>query len=111
MHLQADIADPVATERAVIALKSRFGSIDAVIHSAGIANKRLVTAKSLEQFLEVLRPKVEGALVLDHVTRNERLELFALFSSTAGLLGDMGQCDYALANQFLDRFAELRDAM
>ncbi len=59
----------------------------------------------------VLRPKVCGALCLDEVTAGEPLDFFALFSSVAGLAGNVGQADYAYANAFLDAFARGREML
>src|SRR5258708_18496204 len=44
-------------------------------------------------------------------TREEPLDFFILFSSTAGLFGNAGQNDYAYANAFLDSFAHPREEL
>ena len=49
----------------------------------------------------VLAAKVTGTLLLDRMTRTAPLDFFILFSAAAGLLGNVGQCDYAYANRFM----------
>ncbi|WP_255211247.1 KR domain-containing protein, partial [Methylogaea oryzae] len=53
--------------------------------------------------------KLDGARVLDQVLAERPLRAFVLFSSLAAQLGDFGQCDYAVANAYLGRFAEWRN--
>ena len=48
---------------------------------------------------------------LDAATSEEPLDFFILFSSTAGLLGNAGQSDYAYANAYLDSFAHRREEL
>jgi acyl carrier protein len=62
------------------------------------------------QFFRVLRTKAEGAWHLHHLTLNEQLDFFVLFSSAAALLGSPGQGNYAAANAFLDGLAQQRRA-
>src|SRR5689334_12269240 len=48
------------------------------------------------------RPRSAGVLALDAATRDQPLEVFIGFASTTGVLGNVGQTDYAAANAFLD---------
>ncbi|AGP33713.1 SDR family NAD(P)-dependent oxidoreductase [Sorangium cellulosum] len=109
LYLEADVADEAAMARALDAARARFGGFHGVLHVAGTANKRLVTRKRYTEIRETLAPKIEGTLLLDRLTRSDPLDFFALFSSTSVLLGDMGQCDYAVGNRFLDAFVEARE--
>jgi acyl carrier protein len=86
----------------------RFGSIQGVIHAAGVPGGGVIELKEREMAARVLAPKVEGTLVLEAVLREQPLEFFALCSSTAAWLGGFGQVDYCGANAFLDAFAHSR---
>jgi polyketide synthase PksN len=59
--------------------------------------------------ITVLAPKVYGTFYLDEVTQNEPLDFFVLFSSIVAVTGNVGQCDYAYANAFMDNFATERE--
>ncbi|EDN71817.1 Putative polyketide synthase [Beggiatoa sp. SS] len=65
----------------------------------------LVIKKTPDEIAAVLAPKVYGTLNLDEATQNEPLDFFVLFSSVTAVLGNVGQCDYAYANSFMDNFA------
>src|SRR5262249_11772520 len=61
------------------------------------------------EFRGVLTPKVTGTYNLDQASQDVGLDFFALFSSIAGAMGNVGQADYATANGFMDQFAAYRN--
>ncbi len=95
-------------QRVVYDSKHRYGALAGVIHAAGELRDGLIWNKSTEDFAAVLKPKVRGVEALDAATSREPLDCFILFSSTAGLLGNVGQSDYAYSNAYLDAFAHRR---
>ncbi|MFF8374319.1 type I polyketide synthase [Streptomyces lydicus] len=101
-----DVAD-----RGVLAGVFAAHRISAVVHAAGVLDDGVVGSLSPERVGVVLRPKVEGAVVLDEVSRGVDLKAFVLFSSAAGTLGGPGQGSYAAANAFLDALAQRRRAL
>jgi len=56
----------------------------------------------------MLRPKVQGTMILHELTQTMELDFFLAFSSTTSLFGAKGMAHYAAANQFLDSFAYFR---
>ena len=111
LSLQADVSSRADMERVVREAKGRFSRIDGVIHSAGVNRDAFILRKTREEIEAVLAPKVYGTINLDLATRGEDLDFFILFSSVAGVMGNVGQCDYAYGNRFLDSFAENREAL
>ncbi|WP_198119457.1 SDR family NAD(P)-dependent oxidoreductase [Massilia rhizosphaerae] len=111
VYLQADVARLADVEAVVREAKARFGRIDGVFHSAGVTRDAFLLKKTADELTAVLAPKVDGTLNLERATRGEALDLFVLFASVAGAFGNVGQCDYAYANRFLDAFAEQREAL
>lgn len=101
----ADVADYAAMKEALAAAEEKFGSIDGVIHAAGIAGGGIIPLKTVEGAAKVLSPKVRGTLVLDELLGDRGLDFFILCSSVAALAGGIGQVDYCAANCFLDAYA------
>ncbi len=54
--------------------------------------------------------KLQGALNLAHLIDPKKLRFSAFFSSVAGRFGNRGQCDYAAANEALNKLAVWLDA-
>ncbi len=109
VYLQADITDAASVRRLMDALAPQ--PLNGVIHAAGLLRDGLLLRKSAEDFSAVLAPKVAGLINLDLATRRFDLDFFALFSSVSGALGNPGQCDYATANAFMDRYAAYRNEL
>ena len=76
------------------------------IHAAGVLDDGIALHLTPERTLAAMRPKVHGTLQLAHALGTDSLRAVAFCSSVAGLLGSMGQANYAAANTWLDAFAE-----
>ena len=107
----ADVTDAAAMATVVRGVRARFGALHGIVHAAGVLDDGLIQMRTAEQSARMLRPKLQGAAVLDEVTKEQPPELFVVFGSTSGLAGIPGQCDYAAANAGLDAFAHWRSAM
>ncbi|WP_040723689.1 type I polyketide synthase [Nocardia veterana] len=104
-----DVTDRDAVA-AVLAAIPTAAPLSAVVHAAGVLDDATVASATPEQVRRVWVPKVDGALVLDQLTRELDLTAFVLFSSAAGVLGTAGQAAYAAANAALDAVARRRRA-
>jgi polyketide synthase PksN len=108
---RVDISDSDAVSDWINRVQNEHGGITGVIHVAGVIKDNYLHNKTAEECREVLAPKVAGVLALDRATRDIALDLFLVFSSVAGALGNAGQADYASANAFLDAYAEHRSEL
>ncbi|XYH98676.1 SDR family NAD(P)-dependent oxidoreductase [Sorangium sp. So ce1128] len=111
LYVRADVARRGEAAALIAEARTRFGAIDGVIHAAGVTRDALASKKTPDDVSAVLAPKVQGVLALDEATQDDALGLFVVFSSMAAVLGNVGQCDYAFANSFLDHFAERREQL
>ncbi|KIL51085.1 type I polyketide synthase [Jeotgalibacillus campisalis] len=84
--------------------------IRGIIHSAGVATPQLMNKMTVEQFNQVLRPKVLGSWNLHHYFEDRHLEFFVLYSSVASLVVSPGQSNYSAGNAFLDALSQYRQA-
>ncbi|GLY15210.1 polyketide synthase [Kineosporia sp. NBRC 101677] len=82
----------------------------AVIHTAGVVQDTLLSRMETADLETVYRAKVVPALLLDELTRDLPITQFLVFSSLAGVLGNLGQGNYAAANAALDALMARRRA-
>lgn len=101
-YFSADVADAKSMEGLCEKVKEQYGRIDGVIHAAGLVNDQLIKNKTIEDFKEVLRPKVYGGKVLMKLMQEEKFDFLVHFSSVSAVYGYRGQGDYAAANAYLD---------
>ncbi len=76
------------------------------IHAAGVLADGIALHLTPERTLVPMRPKVHGTLELAAALDPETLRHVVFCSSLAGLLGAMGQANYAAANSWMNAFAE-----
>ncbi|WP_420856477.1 SDR family NAD(P)-dependent oxidoreductase [Streptomyces mangrovisoli] len=109
---EATVAACDVTDREAVA--ALLASIDpahpltAIVHSAGDVDDGVIAALDPARVDRVMRPKVDAALHLHELTRDQDLDAFVLFSSSAATFGGPGQGNYAAANAFLDALAQRR---
>ena len=114
VRVEVEIAD-VSDGEAVEAMLSRIGEglppLAGVIHSVGVLSDAALANQDWGRFERVLGPKMVGAWHLHRATRDLDLDLFVLFTSMTGVLGNAGQANHAAANAFLDRLAHHRRSL
>jgi len=106
----ADTADRERMREVLAEATARFGAIHGVIHSAGVAGGGMIQLKKPEAAVSVMRPKVDGTIVLGGLLDGQPLDFFLLCSSLTSVLGGVGQVDYCGANAFLDAYARWHSA-
>jgi acyl transferase domain-containing protein/acyl carrier protein len=101
--VRGDVADPEVV--------ARIGTVDGVIHAAGVLDDGLLRDLTWDRFERVFAPKVRGTRNLDAHTRAMKLDFFVCFSSAASLIGSAGQANYAAANAAMDALIHQRRSL
>ena len=107
----ADVTDSEAVDAMLARMDESLPPLGGVIHSVGLLSDAALTNQSWETFEQVIWPKALGAWHLHQATMNRDIDMFVLFSSAAGVMGNPGQANYAAANTFLDQLALHRRAL
>jgi NAD(P)-dependent dehydrogenase (short-subunit alcohol dehydrogenase family) len=100
-----DVRDTAAFEALINGVYEQHGRIDAVLHGAGVIDDHWLRDKTDESIDRVFDTKAASAAVLMRALHPETLRLVVMFASVAGRSGSAGQCDYAAANEVLNRMA------
>ena len=103
-YISADVTDEAALAEAVAGIRQRHGRLDLVVHAAGLEHSQLVARKSAEDFDRIFGVKADGLNALLSACGADSPAL-VMFGSVAGRFGNLGQTDYAAANDLLARCA------
>jgi acyl transferase domain-containing protein/acyl carrier protein len=105
-----DVADRDAVRRLWREVLAPLPPLRGIVHSAGVNSDAPLAAQDEARLRAVASAKIDGTLNLHEQVGRAPLDFFALFSSTAALLGSPGQVNYSAANSFLDGLAAFRRA-
>ncbi|MFS0814058.1 amino acid adenylation domain-containing protein [Peribacillus phoenicis] len=108
-YLQTDVSKSKEVHRAFEIIKEQHECIKGIFHAAGMIKDSYLLKKSLEDFRQVIQPKVFGTINIEDAIKDFDVDLFVLFSSISSITGNIGQSDYAYANSYLNEFAVWRE--
>ncbi len=103
----ADVTDAVALKAVLDRITIQTGKITGIIHGAGVLADKRIENKTEADFDAVFDVKIQGLLAVTQAVDIEAIRHVVLFSSVAGFYGNVGQTDYAMANEALNRIAHL----
>lgn len=111
-----DLGDARQVEDGVARIRNGLGPITGLIHGAGALADRLIVDMLRDQFDRVFSAKVLGLKALLDALDLQALRHVALFSSASAYFGNVGQANYAMANEIVNSVArslheQLPDAM
>lgn len=107
----ADISKIHDLQKVFNKMKKDLPKLIGIFHGAMVLDDGFLLDMNEDRFLKVLKPKVDGAMNLHHLSKNLNLDNFILFSSISSLIGNIGQANYVAANAFLDSFTHWRKSM
>lgn len=112
--LSVGLKDKEELIKSLAQIKQEFGKIEDVFHAAGTmdTDNLAFICKKAETIQSVTDPKIGGLDVLHEVFKEEKLKFFLLFPSVSGIVPALGsgQSDYAMANVYMDYFAQYQSA-
>ncbi|KAM4525814.1 fatty acid synthase [Fundulus diaphanus] len=105
----SDISSLKGTEK-LIAEARALGPVGGVFHLAMVLKDGMLENLTPELFIDVNKPKCDGTINLDKVTRKScpDLSYFVAFSSISCGRGNAGQSNYGYANSVMERVCEKR---
>ncbi|OGR64160.1 MAG: hypothetical protein A2X31_12880 [Elusimicrobia bacterium GWB2_63_22] len=106
-YYSADIRDAASVAEALAKVKKDLGPVRGLVHGAGVLADKLLQDKTDEQFSSVFDTKVTGLRNILSALDLSKLKALALYSSSTARFGRTGQCDYAMANEVLNKTARL----
>ncbi len=112
MVMRTNMSRPDEVKRLLLATAQRFGTIDGIFHSAGVANLKYLPEVTYEISESEFAPKITGLYNLEQAIEDCRKltgnapNFVFLFSSLASILGGYSMTAYTAANRVMDNFAQ-----
>jgi acyl transferase domain-containing protein len=104
-YINVDVTDGKVLHDKLRDVCQKFGKITGVIHGAGNLADKLIEKKTADDFEKVYNAKVQGLQNILNCCDPQHLKHLVLFSSVSGFYGNIGQSDYAIANEILNKSA------
>lgn len=104
LYLPTDMNDGQAVKDAMTQAIETFGSVDAVIHGAGVDLSRELASKTPEEVRFVMSVKLKGLSHLYDALAEQDVKAWLSFGSVSSRFGNIGQVDYAAANEAMARW-------
>lgn len=104
-YLRCDVGDSASVKAAVDDVRRDWGPVAGLVHGAGVIADKAIADKSEADFATVFRTKVDGWANLLQAIGQDPLRVVCNFSSVSAKFGNFGQCDYAIANEVLNKQA------
>ncbi len=105
IYRSVDLRDQQALNSLLHEMRELYGPVKGLIHGAGVLADKLIKEKTVEQFEQVYSTKVDGLRTLLGAAGGDDLKFIVMFSSSTGRFGRIGQVDYAVANEVLNKIA------
>jgi NAD(P)-dependent dehydrogenase (short-subunit alcohol dehydrogenase family) len=96
-----DMRDGAEVEKALGEIVREHGRIDLLVNAAGLQRSALIKDKDFAEFTAIRDLKVASYLNLKYALRDTPPLLWCNFGSLLGFFGQLGEADYAAANDFL----------
>ncbi len=106
IYRSVDLRDQTALNVLIDEARDLYGPVKGLIHGAGVLADKLIKEKTLEQFEKVYSTKISGLRALLSSVGDDELSMLVMFSSSTGRFGRVGQVDYAVANEVLNKIAD-----
>ncbi|KAM0254483.1 hypothetical protein ACHAQJ_006765 [Trichoderma viride] len=108
--VRGDVTNAQDVSRAIDGV---LAPLKGIVQMSMVLRDQMFDGMSIEDWNAVTKPKVRGTWNLHNATSSKGIDLdfFLLFSSLSGIVGQVGQSNYASANTFLDAFVQYRASL
>ena len=97
----SSVADDAGAQEIIDTALGSFGRLDVVVNNAGILRDKIFHQMSSDDFDRVVRVHLYGSFYMSHAAaphfRKQEHGAFVHFTSTSGLIGNLGQANYSAA--------------
>ena len=103
-YISCDVMNETKTAEVMGTLRQKY-TITGVIHASGVLRDKKIENKKIDDFRAVYNTKIVGLTNVLKQLDESKLRTMVVYSSMAGVYGNIGQTDYSMANEVLNKFA------
>jgi malonyl CoA-acyl carrier protein transacylase len=103
--IQVNVSIYKEVSTALNTVLKKYKYINILIHTAGVADGKLIQDLDQPYIKKIIYPKALGAWHLHRALRGTSVDLMVFCSALSSITGEIGQMAYNAANAFLDHFA------
>lgn len=101
-YVTIDVRRPESIHQSLGIIRSNYGKLDGIYFGALQLDDRMIVLKDWASYSNMLDMRVNGLNELIRQTAQDDIDFIVLFSSLAGITGNLGQSDYSASNVFMD---------
>jgi acyl transferase domain-containing protein/acyl-CoA synthetase (AMP-forming)/AMP-acid ligase II/acyl carrier protein/NAD(P)-dependent dehydrogenase (short-subunit alcohol dehydrogenase family) len=101
-YVAVDVASRASLLHALQVIQSRHAKVDGIYFSALQLDDRMILQKDWPAYQRMFDMRIDGVDTLLNAAAMLQPEFLVLFSSLAGITGNLGQSDYSASNAFMD---------
>ncbi len=105
-YYSCDLSDWSGLASILDEIRCKDGPIEGIVHGAGYGYSGRFDSRSRERFDRTIGGKLDGAVALMSLTRQDPLRYWIGFGSISGRYGGNGLTDYAAANDMLAKLVD-----
>ncbi|MFA5504920.1 MAG: SDR family NAD(P)-dependent oxidoreductase, partial [Vulcanimicrobiota bacterium] len=105
LYLAGDVRDRAQLQKHLQRAEKELGPVTGLIHGAGVLADRKIEEKTDEMFDSVFSTKIDSLVQMVELLPD--LKSMVFFSSVTARFGRPGQIDYCMANEVLNKFAQV----
>ncbi len=111
VYMSVDAADVIEMQKSARDIRSKFGTIHGVVHSALVLNDKGLASMEEDVFASSLVAKIDVSVSLFNAFDDDDLDFMLFFSSLQSLYRPAGQSNYAAGCAFVDAYAVSLDTI
>ncbi|KAF7714216.1 Hybrid PKS-NRPS synthetase [Penicillium ucsense] len=103
-----DVTDKIIVKSVINEIRATCPPIAGIAHGAMVLHDALFANMATDEMRRVLAPKIDGSKNVDEAFHDEALDFFVILSSSASVIGNSGQSNYAAANGYINSLVRQR---
>lgn len=110
LYVSTDVRSADSIRVSLDTIRSHYSQLDGIYFGALQLDDKMIVQKEWPDYRNMMDMRVRGLNELIRQTETDKLEFFALFSSLAGVTGNIGQTDYAASTVYMDMIPYVQPA-